>query len=344
MTAFYHQVDPHSEILRDLENRLHLENLLKSNCYPKIDEGKDIIEGLSSSNKSIPSRYFYDDKGSILFEKICELPEYYPTRTEGKILQQYALEIAQMIGSCELVELGSGSSTKTRLLFDAYQQLDYPLCYVPVDVSGSILETSAKKLLVDYPFLEVSGLVSTYDLALQKLEKTSFSARTIAFLGSTLGNFSPQQCDRFLQQVTSALNPADYFLLGVDLQKPIEVLEAAYNDAQGVTAAFNLNSLNHLNWRFDGNFEVSLFEHRAIYNRELNRIEMRLFCQRSHQVRLEKLNLTVNFTDGESILTEISRKFDLSEIQNTLMKQGINLLEVWTDSQQWFGLFLGQMQ
>lgn len=344
MTVLPDQKSPQSDFLSELKNRLHLENLLQSTLITKTDEGQEIIQGLSNPQKSIPSRYFYDDRGSILFEQICDLPEYYPTRTEASILQQYALEIAESIGSCELVELGSGSSTKTRILFDAYHQLGCPLRYVPVDVSGAILENSAQQLLTDYPNLEVSGLVSTYDLALKQLKTRCSMPRTIAFLGSTLGNFSPEQCDHFLSQVTSALTAGDYFLLGIDLQKPINIIEAAYNDSQGVTAAFNLNSLNHLNWRFEGNFSLNLFEHRAIYNHHLNRIEMYLVCLRSHQVRLEKLDLTVELTAGEAILTEISCKFNLTEIKHKLAQQGLKFVKAWTDDQQWFGLCLGQMQ
>lgn len=323
------------------EARLHLEYFLNPNL--ETEDSKDVIWGLTQPQKSLPPRYFYDDKGSLLFEQICELPEYYPTRTEAWILQQYATEVAKMTGVCELVELGSGSSTKTRLLLNAYQQLGYPLRYVPIDVSARILEASAKQLLADYPTLHIYGLVSTYELALEKLMPTPLPSRTISFLGSTLGNFNSVECDRFFSQMTSALEPGDYFLLGIDLQKPKNILEAAYNDAQGVTAAFNLNMLRHLNWRFEGNFDLSLFEHQAIYNTAKAQIEMYLICQRSHRVRLEALDLTVEFAQGETILTEISRKFDLKEMQGYLAKQGLKLQQSWTDPKQWFGLMLCQV-
>ncbi len=323
-----------------LENRFYLQKLLPNTL---VDDGKEILEGLSQPQKSIPPRYFYDDRGSALFEQICELPEYYPTRTEAAILTQYASEIAQITGSCELVELGSGSSSKTRLLLDAYQDLNYTLCYVPVDVSAKILTDSAWQLLQDYPYFEVRALVSTYDLALQFLTtSTPFSSRMIAFLGSTLGNFNPQACDRFFSQVTAALKAGDYLLLGIDLQKPIDTLEAAYNDSQGVTAAFNLNVLQHLNWRFDGNFDLDLFEHRAFYNITEAQIEMHLVAKRSHSVYLQKLHFTVEFEAGETILTEISRKFEIKAMQSYLARQGLKPLQVWTDSQQWFGVILCQ--
>jgi L-histidine Nalpha-methyltransferase len=327
----------------DNQERLHVEYLIDPNLVSELEDGKDVIWGLTQPQKSLAPRYFYDDRGSQLFEQICELPEYYPTRTETWILQQYAIEIAQMTGICELVELGSGSSTKTRLLLDAYQQMDYPLCYVPIDVSGGILEASAKQLLADYPTLQIRGLVGTYELALKNLMPSPLPSRAICFLGSTLGNFNQPECDRFFSQVRTALQSGDYFLLGIDLQKPIEILEAAYNDLQGVTAEFNLNMLRHLNNRMSGNFNLDLFEHRAFYKTTEAQIEMHLICRRSHSVRLETLDLTVEFKEKETIFTEISRKFNLDEMQQYLAKQGFKPLQVWTDPQQWFGLILSQI-
>jgi dimethylhistidine N-methyltransferase len=323
-----------------LEKRLSLEYLLQSSL---LDDGEDVIAGLIQPQKYLPSHYFYDAKGSQLFEQICNLPEYYPTRTEATILQKYAPEIAQMTGICELIELGSGSSRKTRLLLDAYQNLDYPLRYVPIDVSATILEESAEQLLADYPSLEVHGLVSTYEVALKHLNSSPSSRRIICFLGSSLGNFSPAECEQVFCQITDALEIGDYFLLGIDLQKAIDILEAAYNDSQGVTAAFNLNMLQHLNWRFQGNFDLNLFSHQAIYNQDENQIEMYLTCQKSHLVRLKNLDLTVAFKTGESILTEISRKFDLGTLQRELEAKGLKTLQIFTNSQKWFGLILCQL-
>lgn len=308
------------------------------------NHGQDVVWGLTQTPKSLPPKYFYDDRGSDLFEQICELPEYYPTRTEAAILDKYASEIARITGPCELVELGSGSSTKTRLLLDAYQALESPSEYVPIDVSGGILEASAKQLAKKYPDLQIRGLVGTYEQALLHLPPTTFSSRTIVFLGSSLGNFSPEECDRFFEDIHIALEEQDYFLLGVDLQKPSHILEAAYNDAQGVTAEFNLNMLSHLNWRFGGNFNPNLFTHEAIYNQADSQIEMYLHCQASHTVRLEKLDLTVEFAAGESILTEISRKFDFLHKQEYLEARDLKLVQAWTDPNQWFGLLLCQKE
>jgi L-histidine Nalpha-methyltransferase len=306
------------------------------------NEGQDVIQGLTESPKSLPPKYFYDDLGSELFEKICELPEYYPTRTEAWILRQYANEIAQITGACELVELGSGSSTKTLFLLDAYQKIANYCKYIPIDVSRGILQSSVVKLQQKYPTFLIEGLIGTYEQALAKLKSTLASSRMIFFLGSSLGNFNHRECKIFLKQISQTLQPGDYFLLGIDLQKPKEILEPAYNDSQGVTAAFNLNVLSHLNWRFQGNFDLNLFNHQAIYNQTDAQIEMYLHCQKSHKVSLKALDLEVLFADGESILTEISRKFDLAIMQKQLETHGLKTVKTWTDPKQWFGLILCQ--
>jgi dimethylhistidine N-methyltransferase len=326
----------------DIESRLQIESLLDNESLINND-GKDVIEGLSQPQKTLSPHYFYDSKGSQLFEEICQLPEYYPTRTEAAILEQYAPEIAKITETCELIELGSGSSTKTRFLLDAYSSLGYPLSYVPIDVSGSILKESAYSLLKDYPKLQVYAKVGTYEQALSNLKSPSLLPRMVLFLGSTIGNFTPQQCDRFLAQVKSALSVGDYFLLGIDLQKPKAILEAAYNDSQGVTAAFNLNMLQHLNWRFGGNFDLNLFSHRAIYNQSAAQIEMYLIAHKSHSVTLESLDLTVNFAAQETILTEISRKFELEEIKSSFASKGLEAIASWNDPNQWFALLLFQV-
>jgi len=319
--------------------------MLDDNYHELNDNGQDVIQGFNQKQKNLPPKYFYDDFGSELFEKICELPEYYPTRTEAWILSQYATEIAQITGSCELIELGSGSSTKTCILLDAYQKIADDRRYLPIDISGGILKTSVLQLRQQYPDFFIQGLQGSYQQALAHLESnSSISSRMIFFIGSSLGNFTSQESERFLNQIARTLNPGDYFLLGIDLQKPKEILEAAYNDSQGVTAAFNLNMLSHLNWRFQGNFNIDLFTHQAIYNQDNTQIEMYLHCQQSHCVSLDKLNINVSFQAGESILTEISRKFNLANMQKQLALQGLETLKTWTDSQEWFGLILCQAQ
>jgi L-histidine Nalpha-methyltransferase len=338
-----------------LADRLRLERLVNS-TDPSSDQsssqsstsGNDVVAGLSKSPMSVPAKYFYDDRGSQLFEQICELPEYYLTRTETAILQTYALEIAEITGSCELVELGSGSATKTRILLDAYDKLGYPLRYMPIDISAGILESSAFALLADYPTLEVHGLVSTYEQALKRLNQPQLPTRMLCFLGSTLGNLNASECNLFFEQVAGALRSGEYFLLGVDLQasdlKPKPLIQAAYNDSQAVTAAFNLNMLSHLNHKFDGNFDVSAFEHEAIYNERSHQIEMYLASTKAQKVSLRSLAFTTAFESGEAILTEISRKFDLQRLETELNQKQMQKIRVWTDPNHWFGLMLCQRQ
>lgn len=311
---------------------------------PTSDDGKDVIAGLQQLPKTLPPQYFYDDRGSELFEQITDLPEYYPTRTERSILETYVGEIVALTGACELVELGSGSSSKTHTLLSAYSQLEEPLHYYPIDVSAGILRSTALDLLATYPQLNVCGVAGTYERALANLPPRIVQNRLLIFLGSTLGNLDDRACDRFLTLVQQALQPGEFFLLGCDLQKPIEVLEAAYNDAAGVTAAFNLNMLRHLNRRFDGNFQLARFEHLAFFNRADSQIEMHLKSLAAQTVELRALDLQISLAAGETIHTEISRKFHLPTLTDTLSRHALQPLKVWTDPQSWFGVILCQRQ
>lgn len=311
---------------------------------PAADTGMDVIDGLTQTPKSLPCRYFYDDRGSRLFEQITDLSEYYPTRTEQSILEHCALAIAQLTGSCELVELGSGSSRKTRILLEAYGQLHTQLQYYPIDVSAGILRATALELLRQYPKLKLCGVAGTYEQALAQLPPRELNNRMLIFLGSTIGNLDEQLCDRFLSRIQQALEPGEFFLLGVDLQKDIAIVEAAYNDEQGITAAFNLNILEHLNWRFDGNFNLARFQHMAFYNGTKHQIEMHLRSLEPQTVLLDALNLTVKLAAGETIHTEISRKFHLPSLMATLETHALHPLQIWTDPQAWFGLILCQRQ
>ncbi len=323
-----------------MSDRLHLTHL------PSLTterDGQDVIQGLTQQPKSLPSYYFYDAAGSRLFEQICELPEYYPTRTELGILETAAGAIAQLTGACELVELGSGSDRKIRLLLSAYAEVQPQLYYRPIDVSGSILKTSAMALLADYPQLSVHGLVGTYQVGLEHLPPPLAPRRLLCFLGSTIGNLSPSECQTLFQQIHRVLRTGDYFLLGVDLIKDTSILLPAYNDPQGMTAAFNRNILHHLNWRFQGNFQAAAFAHRAIYNPVAQQIEMYLDSQQSQTVTLAALDFKCAFDAGEPILTEISRKFDLTTLKAALTEAGFQWLNAFTDPQQWFALCLCQV-
>jgi len=307
-------------------------------------EGADVVTGLKQTQKQLPARYFYDDQGSALFEQICDLPEYYPTRTEAAILEERALEIAQLTGMSDLVELGSGSSRKTRLLLEAYNRLYKTLQYCPIDVSVGLLKTTALNLLQQYPWLHLCGLAGTYEQALAQLPPAKFGSRLLIFLGSTFGNFNEIEAEHFLLQIQQALKPGEFFLLGVDLVKEISVLEAAYNDSQGVTAEFNLNILQHLNHQFSGNFDLAQFEHFAFFNRAESQIEMHLRSLKNQTVRLEGLNLTVSLDAGETIHTEISRKFHLPTLTEQLEHCFLMPIKVWTDPNKWFGVLLCQRQ
>ncbi|MGV0027681.1 L-histidine N(alpha)-methyltransferase [Phormidesmis priestleyi] len=329
-----------SEILQD--SRLHW--ITVSSCTEVAAAGEDVIQGLSRPQKTLPCRYLYDDRGSALFEQICDLPEYYPTRTEQSILEAYAPEIAQLTGACELVELGSGSSRKTRLLLEAYQPLSHELHYCPIDVSAGILKSTALDLLTQYPTLRLCGLAGTYEQALAKLPPPVLDNRMLIFLGSTLGNLDEQVRHQFLVQIKQTLQPGEFFLLGVDLQKPIGLIEAAYNDAQGITAAFNLNLLQHLNQCFHGNFDWTQFRHLAFYNSDEHRIEMHLQSLISQTIDLKALGYQTCLRSGETIRTEISCKFHLPALTVELESHALQPLQIWTDPQAWFGLLLCQRQ
>jgi L-histidine Nalpha-methyltransferase len=347
LSQFEPRLESRLESHPSIEARLQIETLLMSQpLMPQPHAGDDVIQGLSQSPKTLPPKYFYDDRGSHLFEQITTLPEYYLTRTETAILTQCAGAIAHITGPCELVELGSGSSVKTRLLLDAYQSVAAPFYYVPIDVSAGILTSSARDLLRDYPQLKVLALASTYDAALVNLAERPRQNRMICFLGSTLGNLNPQECELFLQQVAEALQAGEYFLLGVDLHcdrhKPITQIEAAYNDAQGITAAFNLNILQHLNRRFGANFDLQQFSHWAFYNTEAHQIEMHLNSRIDQIVALPDLGITAQFAAGETIRSEISRKFDREALTAVLQKYQLSPLSTWTDAQDWFAVMLCQ--
>lgn len=317
---------------------LYIERLLMA--VADQEEGFDVVQGLTRTDKTLSPRYFYDDAGSKLFEAICELPEYYPTRTEAAILTACAPQVAALTGECELVELGSGSATKTRILLSAHRQAQHRLRYLPIDISPGILEDSAQALLVDYPGLDVYGLVGTFEAGLAHLPAQILKSRMLLFLGSTLGNLDTLACQQFFDQVAASLAPGGYFLLGVDLHKPTAILEAAYDDSQGITAAFNRNMLLHLNCRYKGNFDPAAFDHLALYNIEKQQIEMHLVSRTVQSVTLEKLGLSVEFAPGERLHTEISRKFEVSALKADLEDHGLPCVQFWTDPQSWFAVML----
>lgn len=309
-------------------------------AHPHTDDGGDVVDGLTATPKTLPARYFYDDHGSHLFEAITDQPEYYPTRTEEANLLEYADELAPLTRSCDLIELGSGSSRKTRTLLDAYRSAGRAVRYMPIDVSAGMLKASGHTIRDDYPEFDVWGLVGTYEEALAGLPARELPQRMIIFLGSSIGNMEPAEMVDFLADLRRALKTGEHFLVGTDLVKDPAVLEAAYNDAAGVTALFNLNMLRHLNKRFDGTFDLDGFEHDAIFNREDSQIEMHLRSLSAQTARLEKLDLEVSFEAGETIRTEISRKFRVDVLRESLGDAGFKMIESWTDPRNYFALSL----
>ena len=302
----------------------------------------DVLAGLTATPKTLPPKWFYDAQGSALFEKITELPEYYPTRAERSILRAVAPEVAAESGAQVLVELGSGSSEKTRLLLDALRDHGTLRSYVPVDVSEPALVAAGDALAADYPDLAVQAVESDFEesLGLPSRGGDGRGPRLVAFLGSTIGNMVPAQRAAFLSRVRSQLRPGDTFLLGTDLVKDPAVLVAAYDDAAGVTADFNKNVLAVLNAELAADFDLDAFDHVAVWDAEREWIEMRLRSTAAQHVLVRDLGLTVTFADGEEMRTEVSAKFRRPGVEAELASAGFAMRSWWTDSAGQFGLSL----
>lgn len=299
----------------------------------------EVRAGLSGSPKTLPSKYFYDARGSELFERITELPEYYQTRTELEMLRRIARPLIEEHEFAELVEPGSGSALKTALLLDAMDERGHLRRYLPVDVSESMLRRTAGDLLERYPGLEVHGLVGDFQRHLSAVPPPA-DRRLVIFLGSTIGNLEPEERRVFLSDVRGLLGPAGCFLLGVDLVKDRERLEAAYNDSAGVTAEFNRNILGVVNGGLSGDFAPQAFRHYAFYHAAAARIEMHLIPDTPQRARLEAIPLTVEIDANESIRTEISCKFTRETTSEMLLEAGLRLREWRTDPAELFGLAL----
>ncbi|MFG2895584.1 L-histidine N(alpha)-methyltransferase [Streptomyces zaomyceticus] len=296
----------------------------------------DVLHGLTRSPKELPPKWFYDARGSELFEEITRLPEYYPTRAEREILKARAPEIAAATGARTLVELGSGSSEKTRFLIDALLPgLD---SYVPVDVSESALTGAAESLLAERPELRVHALIADFTRGLA-LPGTP-GPRLVAFLGGTIGNLLPGERRTFLRSVRAMLTPGDALLLGTDLVKDEETLVTAYDDAAGVTAAFNKNVLSVIDRELSADFDPDAFDHVAVWDPEREWIEMRLRARRALTVKIPELDLLVQFTAGEEMRTEVSAKFRQAGVRAELAEADLDLDRWWTDSEGRFALSL----
>lgn len=298
------------------------------------DLRSEVIEGLESQPRRLPAKLFYDEKGSALFERITELPEYYLTRTETAILQQHAGEMAELFGrDAVLIEFGSGSSTKVRILLDA---APWAAEYMPIDISRDFLRESAQSIADEYPDVAVTAVCADYT-ELPALPETKASGRRVVFFpGSTIGNLDPHDAENFLRHTRMLLNPGDGMLIGVDLAKDRAVLDAAYNDSEGVTASFNLNILERLNRELGADFDLSAFEHVAFFNEEASRIEMHLRSTCRQQVRLD--SAVFELSEGECIHTENSYKYGEGRFRELVSGAGFSPARRWMDENARFAV------
>jgi uncharacterized SAM-dependent methyltransferase len=333
---------------------------------PFAEFASDVAAGLTAEPKHLSCRYFYDREGSRLFAAICQLPEYYLTRAETEILARHACDIASLFqGDVTVIELGSGSAVKTRLLLEALLP-GRRVRYVPIDICRPVLEESAADLLERFPPLEIVAIAAEYHEGLRHLRSasdkprshqsaaaaavssmdgrlplpTAIGPRLILWLGSNIGNFTRAEATTFLRRIQGTMTPLDRMLVGVDLRKDRAVLEAAYDDAAGVTAAFNRNLLARINHELHGNFDLNAFQHRAIYNQDLGRIEMYLVSTRAQSVTIGRIGLTLSFAAGETIHTENSYKYTLAEIYAVATAAGLQDQCFWQDAAGRFSLHL----
>lgn len=294
---------------------------------------KQVLNGLTSERKSLPSKYFYDETGSDLFEQICKLDEYYPTDSEVSIMEGEIEEISDVIGPrVQLIELGSGSSMKTRILLENCRDL---AMYVPVDISGAFLQTVAQKLSVDYPDLEIRPVAADYTSSFKIPKSDAVNKRVVYFPGSTIGNFTRQRASAFLETVGENLSPGDGLLIGVDLKKDVGVLEAAYNDSKGITSDFNKNILIRINRELDADFDLEQFRHRAFYNASEGRIEMHLESLSDQTIQINGARIL--FEEGETIHTENSHKYTIDEFED-IAGNHFKRLKTWTDKREYFSV------
>lgn len=294
---------------------------------------KEVVEGLSLPQKSLPSKYFYDEKGSQLFDEITELEEYYPTRTERWILENYVEEIASYLGEeVELVEPGSGSSEKTRILLANMSNI---CCYVPMDISGDYLFKVAEQLQADYPNVRIMPLQADYTQPFELPEYSPTARKVVFFPGSTIGNFRKERIELFMNVMSGMVGKEGALVIGADLKKDIKVLEAAYNDSKEITAAFNKNILAHINHKLGSDFNTELFDHKSIWNERDSRIEMHLIVNKSHSVQVN--GTVINFEKGETIHTENSHKYTLDGFAE-MVSRWFEVKKVWTDERDYFSV------
>ncbi len=303
---------------------------------------KDVERGLFEFPRSLPPKYFYDEAGSLLFDKICDAPEYYPTRTESALLEKISGEVIECARPDCIIELGSGTSRKTRHLLNACDKAEIRPFYAPVDVCDEILLASRTKLTEEYPWLKTRPISGDYTAGLGNLPYLS-ERNLVVFLGGTIGNFTSDEALAFLRDVRSTMGSEDYFLIGADRMKSPASLHEAYNDTQGVTAAFNLNVLSVMNRELDANFDLGSFSHYAYFNPVDSQIEMHLISMSRQVIEFKALDRTLVMEEGEHILTEISRKFTRSGIEDLLEKSGFTVSKHFESNDIGFSLILAQV-
>lgn len=317
-------------------------------ALPGLRVASAVRDGLTARSKHLPSWLFYDDAGSDLFDQITCLPEYYVTRTEREILARHAAEIVSLAADegsrLRIAELGAGSADKTRLLLKAAAERQGPVVYEPIDVSPSALEAARERIEREIPQVTVAPFVSDYTQAFDLLPTDPEHRRLVLYIGSSIGNFEPHQAHHLLTGVRNALETGDALFLGVDLRKDIPTLLAAYDDAAGVTAQFNLNILARLNRELDADFNLEAFSHRAVWNELESRMEMHLESRTPQTVKLSTLNLEIAFRKGERIHTENSYKYAPGQAQKMLTAAGFTPQRTWTDERNWFAVCLARAQ
>lgn len=327
----------YSEAVAIKSNKIQIENLLPNIGIEQAR--REIFEGLQAENKYISSKFFYDEKGSELFEQITHLPEYYPTRTEKQILNNLKLDFISSFKNLNIIEIGSGDPSKISLLLNKIPEINQlGLNYIPVDISASAIEYSGKKLIELFPQISIYGIVSDFTKQLNIIPQKS--NRVFCFFGSTIGNFTSEQTNKFMLNMSKTLKQDEYFLLGFDNIKDIKILEKAYNDDQDITAQFNLNSLNVINQIADTNFNISDFEHIAFYNKQKNRIEMHLEALKEVIINSEHFVNEIIIKKGERIHTENSHKFDKTIIERLANNSNFCVENIFTDNNNWFSVAL----
>jgi len=300
---------------------------------------QDVQQGMLNNPRSIPPKYFYDERGSLLFDQICETDEYYPTRTEAALLDRYALELVGVARPEHIIEFGSGTSRKTHHLLQACEQQGISCEYFPFDVCEEMLHQVRNDFMRHYQWLDVKPLVGDYTAGLENLHRPNGTCLYV-FLGSSIGNFNVDEAKEFIAEVSECMCPGDTLLLGVDRVKEEHVLHEAYNDKQGITGEFNLNLLNVLNNRLNADFDPSTFKHKAVYNSDQQRVEMYLISQKGQKVNLNGLGESIKLDDGEEILTEVSHKYTHKQAETLLTDAGLHILRHIEPENAWFSVVL----